>query len=264
MAEHNNLYGYVAYYDLVFERDVSREVDFILAAYRYHAGGEPEGSLEVACGPGYHTRALARRGLQAVGLDLNPAMIALAQHKGAAEGANVTWIEADMRHIQLTEPVDVAFCIFDGVDALLTNEDLLRHLRAVAANLTDRGLYIIDLSHPRECSFWHYTPYYYSGQRDGVSVEIQWATNNPRYDLVTSVAYVELEMRVNDHGQQVVVHDSARERLLLPQEICLLAELSGVWRVVGWHGDFDLSQPLDESPASRRMITILQKQEAKN
>jgi SAM-dependent methyltransferase len=262
MAEHNTLYQNVAYYDLVFERDVRREVDFILAAYRHYAGGEAQATLEVACGPGYHTRALAQRGLRATGLDLNGAMIALARNKDEAAGIKATWIEADMRHIQLSEPVDVAFCMFDGLDALRRNADLIQHFQAIGANLTAKGLYLVDLSHPRECSFWHYTPFYYAGARDGVSVEIQWATNNPRYDLTTSVAHVELEMRVNDHGQQWVVHDSAEERLLLPQELCLLAELSGAMRVVGWHGDFDLAQPLDDSPASRRMIAIFQKQEA--
>jgi len=264
MAEHNNLYQHVAYYDLIFERDVSREVDFVIAAYRHYAGREPQATLEVACGPGYHTRAFARCGLRAIGLDLNGAMIALARRKDTAEGVHATWIEADMRHIQLDEPVDVAFCMFDGLDALLSNKDLVQHLRAIAASLTDRGLYIVDLTHPRECSFWHYTPFYYAGQRDGISVEIQWATNNPHYDLATSVAHVELEMRIKEHGQEWVVHDSAKERLLLPQEISLLAELSGSLQVAGWYGDFDLNQPLDDSPASRRMIAILQKKTGEN
>jgi hypothetical protein len=118
---------------------------------------------------------------------------------------------------------------------------------------------LVDLTHPRECSYWHYTPFYYAGQRDGLFVEIQWATNKPRYDLVTNIAHVEVEMRVNDHGEEWVVRDSAKERLLLPQEIRLLADLSGELQAVGWYGDFDLNQPLDDSPASRRMIAILQK-----
>lgn len=165
MAEHNNLYQNIAYYDLIFERDVSREVDFVIAAYRHYAGCEPQATLEVACGPGYHTRAFARCGLRAIGLDLNGAMIALARRKDTVEGVHATWIEADMRHIQLDEPVDVAFCMFDGLDARLSN---------------------------------------------------------------------------------------------------LLAEQSGSLQVAGWYGDFDLNQPLDNSPASRRMIAILQKKTGEN
>ena len=53
--------------------------------------------------------------------------------------------------------------------------------------------------------------------------------------------------------------DTARERFLLPQEIGLLAERSGMFEIAGWYGDFDLGQPLDMSPASRRMIGVLRK-----
>jgi SAM-dependent methyltransferase len=263
MAEHNNLYGYVVYYDLIFDREVNPEVDFIIQVYRYYVKRDPQAMLELACGPGYHTRALARRGFRAIGVDLSSAMINLARRKDAAEGVSATWIEADMRHIQLNEPVDVAFCMFDGLDALLSNEELVCHFRSVAANLTDQGIYFIDLTHPRECNYWYYTPFHYVGQRPGVSAEIRWATNSPRYDLVTNVAHVELEMRVFDHGQQLLIQDSAKERLLLPQELSLLADLSGMFRVAGWYGDFNLNQSLDDSPASRRMILILQKQEDK-
>jgi hypothetical protein len=38
--------------------------------------------------------------------------------------------------------------------------------------------------------------------------------------------------------------------------------MSGALQIVGWHGDFDLAQPLDDTPASRWIIAIFQKQEA--
>jgi len=261
VAEHNNLYQYVTYYDLLFDRDVSREVDFITRVYHHYTGGELQSALEIACGPGYHARAFARRGLQAVGLDLSPAMIALARAKDTAEGLAVSWLQADMRHFHLDYPVNVAFCLFDGLDALLSDEDIIQHFRSVADSLTPAGLYLIDLTHPRECSFENYFPFRYFTEKNGVSVEINWATNNPRYDLATGAAHVELEMRVNDQGDELIIHDAANERLFFPSEIRLLARLSGVLQVMGWYGDFNLSQPLDYSPASVRMIGILQKKE---
>ena len=259
MAEHSNLYQRATYYDVIFDRDVDREVDFIVAAYSRYAGGELHSVLDIACGPGYHARASARRGLRVVGLDLRPEMLAFAQNKATAEGVAASWIEADMRRFQLDAPVDVAFCMFDGIDALLSNEDIIQHFRSVADNLTSRGLYIVDLTHPRDCSYEHYGSFRYRGQQDDVAVEIIWGTNNPRFDWVTGVAHVDVEMHINDHGHEIVIHDGADERLLLPQEVRLLADLSGVLWVVGWYGDFDLSQPLDDSPASRRMIAVLQK-----
>lgn len=255
MAEYHELYRRADYYNVVFHRDVSREIDFLLAACRLYAGADPASLLDIACGPGYHACEAARRGLRSIGLDLRPEMLDL----GAAEGARVEWLAADMRDFPLDQPVDLAVCMLDGIDALLSNDDIVRHLRAVAANLGPRGLYVLEYTHPRDCSMQSYGDFRYVGRRNGVEVEVTWAIEPPVVDLVAGTAEVVIELRVNDRGQQLRVIDSAKERFLLPQEIVLLAELSAAFDVVGWHGDFDLNQPLDMSPASRRMIGILRK-----
>ncbi len=260
MAEHNQLYQQALYYDVVFNRDASKEIDFVLGCMRRYAGREAKSALDIACGPGYHARAVARRGLKSVGLDLRPEMLDFARELDAKEGIEgIMWIAADMRDFRLDEPVDVAFCMFDGLDALTENHDLIKHFQAVAENLTPGGLYIVDLSHPNDVSYSHYKKFRYAGERDGVRVEIRWALNDPEYDLVTAVAYTELEMRVNDNGKEIVFPDKAYERLLMPQELTLLAELSGALQPVGWHGDFDLEQPLDKSADSQRMIAVFQR-----
>ena len=260
MAEHCNLYDRAMYYDVIFNRDVAREVQFVRDVYRKHAGGEIKSVIDVACGPGYHARGFARSGVKAHGLDLRAEMLRFAADEARKEGTPaVDWIEADMRTFKLAQPVDVAFCMFDGLDCLLSNENLVRHFEAVAGNLTKGGLYIVDLSHPAEVDFSHYKKFHYTGKRDGVQVDIYWATNDPHYDLATGIAHVALEMHVDDHGKKMVVKDEADERLMFPQEINLLAEQSKALKVVGWYGGFDVRQPLDHTPASVRMIGVLQK-----
>jgi len=255
-----NLYQRAIYYDVIFDRDVSREADFITQAYQQYSGMTgPAAVLDLACGPGYHALEFARRGVAATGLDLGKEMLTLAREKAAAQGLQVHWMEGDMRSFALERPVDAAFIMFDGLDALLSNDDLVTHLRAVGQALNPGGVYLVDLTHPRDCSFQSYGSFGYHGRRDGVDVEIRWATNSPHFDLVTGVADVELELHVRDNGREILVKDRARERLLLPQEIRLLAESSGLLQVVGWHGDYDVRQPLDNSQASRRMIAVLQR-----
>lgn len=129
----------------------------------------------------------------------------------------------------------------------------------MAANLTENGLFLIDVTHPRDCSFQDYGTFVYNGSRDGTVVDVVWATNHPAFDLVSAVAQVNIEMRVSENGHQQIISDMAYERLLLPQELALLANQSGMFQAVGWYGDFNLIQPLDNSPASRRLIAIMQK-----
>ena len=57
MAEYNTMYSQARYYDIVFNRDVSREVEFVSTLYQQHNGQSVASVLELACGPGYHARA---------------------------------------------------------------------------------------------------------------------------------------------------------------------------------------------------------------
>jgi SAM-dependent methyltransferase len=262
LAEHLNLYQRASYYDVIFDRDVSREVDFMIAVAEKYIGKAPSGVLDIACGPGYHAREFTRRGLRAVGSDLQPEMIEFARNKDTAEGLATEWLVADMRQLQLDQPVDLAFIAFDGLDALQSNADVIQHLRSVAANLNPGGIYLIDLSHPRNVNHFYYYPFHYEGDRDGIHVEIDWGLNDPHYDLITNVCRVDLEMRVTTaEGEEIRVQDAAVERLFLPQEIILLAELSGVFEVVDWYGDYDFQTPLEDAEATR-MIAILQKKDS--
>lgn len=259
MAEYNAVYQRAIYYDIVFKRDVSREVQFVKDVYRLHNGRDVESVIDLACGPGYHARAFAAQGVRAVGLDLRGEMLKFAQDEAEKEGVNVEWVEADMRYIQLSQPVDVALAMFDGMDALQSNEDLIALYKAIAANLTPGGLFIAQMSHIDECFYHQYGRFLYTGERDGVSVKIVWATNHPIFDIQTGTALVDVEMHINDHGAETLIKDRALERVLSPQEVGMLTALSGALKVNAWYGDFDLRQPLDRTAASESMIVVMGK-----
>jgi ubiquinone/menaquinone biosynthesis C-methylase UbiE len=264
MAEHCNVYDRAHYYDIIFDRDVSKEVQFIRDVYaKFHGPGEIESVLDVACGPGYHALEFAKQGVEATGLDLRAEMVRFAGEKSKKLGVQVNWLEADMRTVTLPKPVDVAMVMFDSLDCLTSNDDLIAHFATIARNLTSKGLYIVDLSHPKDIDFAEYRDFCYKGSRDGINVELRWATNKegrPRYDVATGIAKnVEVQMHIDDNGKKSVVTDHADERLLFPQEMTLLARLSGGLEAVGWYGDFRMDQPLDFSPGARRMIGVFRK-----
>lgn len=259
MTQHGNLYKQTLYYDIALTRHIVDEVDFLIEAYEHYAGKPLQSILSLACGPGYHTHELDKRGYRTTGLDLLPEMISLAKDKATQLGTNPTWVVGDMRDYQLESPVDMTIAMFDALDVLLTHDDIIQHFQTVARNMKPGGIYLLDYSHPRHCSLMNYGDFHYTGERDGIAVDIHWATNNPEFDLVTGVAYVETEINVNDHGQHYVIKNGAYEHLTSPPEFILLARLSGVLKVIGWHGSFDLDQPFDNTPESDRMILIMQK-----
>jgi ubiquinone/menaquinone biosynthesis C-methylase UbiE len=259
MAEFKTFYQKVALYDIVFNRDVRAEVDFLLSAAANRLGRQPDSALEIACGPAYHPREIARRGIRAIGLDLMEEMIEIARQKNLDEGIHVELFAADMRAFTLDEPVDLIFNIFDSIDALSTNEDYIEHLRCVADNLTPKGIYIIEQTHPRDISVANYGDFRYSGESNGKKVDVRWAVNKPVMDVVSQLSQVEIEIRIEEDGVEEIVHDTATERYMTPNEIRLLAQISGKFTVTDWYGDYRLDQPLDNTANSRKMITVLQK-----
>jgi SAM-dependent methyltransferase len=260
MAEFNEVYARAGYYDIAFNRDIGREVDFIFGEYQRLNARPLRSLLEIACGPGYHARAFARQGVETFGLDLRPEMIDFARDKARGDGVDVHWIAADMRGFSLPHPVDAIITMYDSIDCLVDNDDIVEHFRTVAANLTPGGMYLYELTHPRDCSMHGYGTHVYSGERNGTKVEIRWAVNNPKHDAFTQVAEVETVLKVTENGNETLYRDKARERYLSPQELVALTKLAGGFKIIDCYGDFIPGLKMDNSPASRRMIFVLQKQ----
>ncbi len=260
MAEFNEVYARAGYYDIAFNRDISREVEFVFSEYQRLNGRALRSLLEIACGPGYHARAFAKKGVETFGLDLRPEMIDFARDKAKVDGVDVHWTAADMRGFTLPHPVDVIITMYDSLDCLSDNDDIVDHFRTVAANLTPGGMYLFELTHPRDCSMHGYGKYTYSGEQNGTKVDIIWAVNDPKHDAFTQVAEVETILRVVEHGKETLYRDKARERYFSPQELVALTKLAGGLNVVDCYGDFVAGLRMDNSPASRRMIFVLQKQ----
>jgi SAM-dependent methyltransferase len=258
MAALNDLYRYAVYYDIVFGRDVDSEVDFLTEVARRHRGRPPARVVDLGCGPGYHAKAFARRGLSAIGLDWCDEMIRFARDEATREGVAVDWRVGDMRAFALPEPVDLALCLFDSIDGLSTIDDFVQHFRAVAANLAADGLYVIGQSHQRDTCIIGYGPFHYEAERDGCRVTLDWATEVAT-DTLTQTAEVEIVIQANDHGVETLHRYRTVESFATPVFLIAAARLSGALEPFDWYGDYRLDQPYDDSPASLSCITVFRK-----
>lgn len=257
MGEYIDIYRRAYYYDVVFRRDVSGEVQFLIDLYQRHNRRPLHTMIDVACGPGYHAKAFAACGIKACALDLQPEMIEFARSLDPDSSGLIYYLASDMRDYTLPSPVDLALNSFDSIDCLETHEQIIDHFRAVARNLTPEGLYVIEVTHPRDCSMWNYGDYQYIGKRDGVQVILDWAVNKPQADPLTQIVECEVVMTVIDNGERKTFRERARERFTTLQEFSALAKLSGVMSLAEAYGDFRPDQPFDNSLGARRMIVVL-------
>ena len=139
--------SFARFYELEYQ-NYTVDLDF----YRQFARRCGSPILELACGTGRVLVALARAGYTVTGLDLSPAMLALARQKLADNEASVRdrvrLVEADMRHFALDERYTLVFCAINSFMHLLTQADQVRALHCVQAHLQENGLLILDLFSP--------------------------------------------------------------------------------------------------------------------
>src|SRR3954447_6234200 len=92
-------------YDLAFDWDVGEEADWLCA----RLGPDCRSVLEPGCGSGRMLAALAAGGLEAVGLDRSPPMLAAARRRLAGTPAASVAL-ADITRFELGRRFDGAVC----------------------------------------------------------------------------------------------------------------------------------------------------------
>jgi SAM-dependent methyltransferase len=101
-----------AYLRYSFTYGTEQEVGFLVEALGLEAG---QRVLDVGCGPGRHAHALARRGIEVVGVDISARFVALAAD-GAPPGA--TFRRLDARDLPFDGEFDAAISLCQGAFGL--------------------------------------------------------------------------------------------------------------------------------------------------
>jgi SAM-dependent methyltransferase len=101
-----------AYLRYSFTRGTDQEVAALVDALELQAG---ERVLDVGCGPGRHAHALARQGIEVVGIDISQRFVDLANEE-APEGARFE--RADARHLDYEGEFDAAISLCQGAFGL--------------------------------------------------------------------------------------------------------------------------------------------------
>ena len=103
---------------------------------------------ECACGTGSLTIPLHRRGFQMTGVDVSQEMLWQAAQKTRRQGIAIPYVRQDMRALNLHRPMDAVLATCDGVNYLLTEEDLTAFFRAAYRAIRPGGAFIFDVSTP--------------------------------------------------------------------------------------------------------------------
>lgn len=123
------------YYDLDLDG-----FDDDLDLYRGYARRSGGPILELGCGTGRVSRALAAEGYEVTGLDISPAMLERARK----EKSNVTWAQGDLAALALDGKFGLVLAPL-GTLLHIKPEDRLSTFKSIAARLQPGGLFVLDL-----------------------------------------------------------------------------------------------------------------------
>ena len=106
--------------------------------------------LDVGCGTGRHSVALAQRGCHVTGVDVSGGMLAQARERARAASVSVEWVHADAAKFSRPSSFDAVLCLCEGAMCLLgAEDDPLEHdltiLRNVFEALLPGGRFVLNV-----------------------------------------------------------------------------------------------------------------------
>jgi SAM-dependent methyltransferase len=138
------LYRDGRHYDLM-NNDIVADIPFYVEVAG-RAGGPV---LELACGTGRLTIPIAQSGVDIVGLDQCPSMLARARAKASAAGIAIPFVESDCRNFSLERKFALIFMAFNSMQLLHDSGSLTALFSNVRRQLAPGGRFIFDVFNPR-------------------------------------------------------------------------------------------------------------------
>ncbi len=227
-----------AYYDAI-----TAEFDADIACYRHLAEAYGGPLLDVGCGTGRLLLPLAQAGYTVVGVDNNPAMLAIAREKTATL-PRVTLHEADIMTHQ-SGPYGLVLLSFNALLHFTTQaaqRALLAHLAKLVA---PEGALVIDIPNAGEAYATEDTPalmFERTITQDGQQVQ-QFSTSIlERASQLLHTQWIYDDIAADGTLRRWIAPLTMRH--VFPAEAALLLELAGL-DIVDQFGDYDLN-PFDE------------------
>src|SRR2546425_1170511 len=145
----------------------------------------------------------------------------------------------------------------DSQGHLLTNEQLLAHLRAVARAVRKGGLYVFDRymasswTNPARSWSWF-------KRRGRLVVRVSFSALN-EVNPVSQIFRERMTLEAIDNGTRRLYRQSHLSRMVFPQELRALVELAGGFEFVQWFFGFKPHQLLERSRRPLIMVVVLRR-----
>jgi len=222
-----------------YSRRMSELIFPLLSRLKAH----PRNLLDVACGEGTFAVAMARAGLEVVGVDLSPQMLEIARRRAESEQVRVSFIQGDMRSLAVAGKHDLVTCWYDSLNYMLSPDDLASAFRGIAAALSEDGHLVFDMNTIYGLAvLWRSQPCF--AIQDGPEV---FEVHANTYDFDTGIATKRIVAFSNRSGSWNRLEEVHRERGYKLEEIRACLAAAGLEAIECWGSLQDFSPPGPET-----------------
>jgi ubiquinone/menaquinone biosynthesis C-methylase UbiE len=232
-------------YDLFYaDKPYEAEAAFVARCLREYSVGPTTRLLEIACGTGTHALFLEKHGYQIVATDYSHDMLERAKQKTSASSSMVDFQHQDMTQLEVSgAPFDAAYCLFDAIGYVGTNEALEKVFRGVHKHLRKDGLFIFEFWHAA-AMLCHYDPVRIRRWKQDDSLILRLSETTLDYaKQVSSVCYSIYELK-ND-GTYSSLTETQVNRYFLVQEMAAWLTATG-FAPVKWFAGFTDSEAISD------------------
>lgn len=232
-------------YDLFYaDKPYEAEAAFVAECLREYSVGPTTRLLEIACGTGTHALQLEQRGYKIVATDYSPDMIERAKQKAAAANSHVEFQLQDMTQLEVGgAPFDAAYCLFDAIGYVGTNQALEKVFRGVHKHLRSDGLFIFEFWHAA-AMLRHYDPVRVRRWEQDDSLILRISETSLDYaKQLSSVCYSIYELKHD--GTYSSLSETQTNRYFLAQEMAAWLSMTG-FTPLKWFAGFTSSETISD------------------
>lgn len=261
------LYSIVAKHNYAF-----RQVWFVLNCCEDFGRWPVRSGLELCCGPALHAINLAEEGVSMIGMDNSPEMLEIARENAAERNADLRLVRGNMITYRTSPPVDFAINLGLNTSYILSNEEMIEHLHAVADSLNPGGLYIVDMEflvyrvatkvirHEPPWIVYETQPSFVArAPHDGLMITIQFGDTTSYYDPIRQLFRGKDFIRLERGTESQVIETEAVGKVYFPLEFRALIAQTGRFDFIEWYDEYYMSSKFGGDPDVAGYIVVMQR-----
>lgn len=192
--------GLAPIYDFVMRHvDYVSWAGYVASLLRRH-DCEPDRLLELACGTGNASFALAKEGYRITGYDASREMIRVAREKAARQDGDLRFGVRDLRDLSGVGVHGAAVCLYDSLNYLTSLDQVRQALGQVHGVLAEGALLIFDVC-TEQNSLRHFRDVRSTEQGTGFSY-----SRHSHYDAGERLQHNDFDIRFDDRSRVRETH----------------------------------------------------------